>query len=297
MIVDCHTRIWSSSEQLGTLAEVFSVGGRLPPADLETHKLAVERLDACLVWGLCSHRMKACVPNQIVADYVRTAPHRLVGLAGIDPTEPRQALEDLNQAVEWGLQGVVIHPALQGFHPADTRTLKLYETCSERGIPIFFDYDFWPPRLARMQFASPVFLDEIARDFPALKMVLAHVGYPWCEETLVLLGKHPNLWAEISGLLRLPLRAYRTIAGAYELKVMDKLLFGSDFPLNTPAQAVEDLFAIHQATAGLHLPVVPREALRAILERDAIQLLGLRLSPPPPGTPSVRLETESEAEI
>jgi predicted TIM-barrel fold metal-dependent hydrolase len=126
-----------------------------------------------------------------------------------------------------------------------------------------------------MQFARPSLLDEVARELPQLKIVIAHMGYPWIEECVVLLGKHSNVFADISSLLHRPWQAYNALLSAYQYGVMDKLLFGSDFPHTGAAQAIQALYRINQLVTGTNLPTIPRQFLASIVERDTLNLLGM----------------------
>ena len=111
--------------------------------------------------------------------------------------------------------------------------------------------------------------------FPKLRLVIAQLGQPWVDETICLLGKHPNVFADVSGLLRRPWQAYNALVSAYQYQVIDKLLFGSDFPYTSATECIESLYSINQVAQGTNLPVVPRESLRGIVERDTLNLLGL----------------------
>jgi hypothetical protein len=108
-----------------------------------------------------------------------------------------------------------------------------------------------------------------------LRIILAQLGQPWVDETISLLGKHQNIYADVSGLLRRPWQAYNALVCAYQSGVIDKLLFGSDFPYTDAAECIEALYSLNQIAHGTNLPVVPREALRGIVERDTLTLLGL----------------------
>ena len=83
------------------------------------------------------------------------------------------------------------------------------------------------------------------------------------------------MYAEISWLLHDPWQAYQALIAAHEHDVMHKLLFGSGFPCSAPTQYIELLHTIPQLAQGTNLPGIPREELRAIIERDALTLLGL----------------------
>ena len=102
MIVDCHTHIWASPDQLGQmdLGEIRQLRQRpnrhttnrsawrtIPAADSEHHWAQAATVDKSIVLGFKSRYLRAEIPNRYVADYVRRYPQKLIGFAGIDPTE------------------------------------------------------------------------------------------------------------------------------------------------------------------------------------------------------------------
>ncbi len=126
-----------------------------------------------------------------------------------------------------------------------------------------------------MEYARPLLYDEVLREFPDLRLVIAHMGYPWIDETVTLLTKHSNAYANVAGLMRRSWLAYNALVTAYECGVMNRLLFGSDFPHRSPAACIESLYSINQFSQGTNLIAIPREQLRGIVERDAVKLLGI----------------------
>lgn len=292
MIVDCHTHVWQSPEQLGLLVlgepprstRTRSTRGApgdratvraIPAADVEYHWSQTEGVDKSFVLAFKSRYLRAEIPNRYVADYVRRYPDRLVGLAGIDPTDA-SAVDELRLArAEMGMRGLTLSPANQDFHPVDTRAMRIYEAAEELGMFVLIHPGSPYAERSKMEFARPVLLDEVARSFPRLRIVIAQLGWPWVDETLCLLGKHPGIFADISGLMRRPWQAYNALASACEYGVIDKLLFGSDFPYSSAKECIEALYSINQMVHGTNLPIVPRESLRSIVERDAMSLLGL----------------------
>src|SRR5689334_19635493 len=124
--------------------------------------------------------------------------------------------------------------------------------------------------------ALPLPLDEIAIRFPALKIVLAHLGHPWEADCVVTVRKHPHLYTDISALHGRPWRFYQAMITAVEYGIGDRILFGSDFPFFTPEQTAAGLRSVNDLTRGTALPGVPEALIDAILQRDAIEVLGLR---------------------
>jgi len=278
MIVDCHTHIWQSPTQVG----LDRVGGRLARTDTDgqatpqQHHQASQPADLTLVLGFKSHYLGTEVPDTFLADYVRQHPDRLIGFGGVDPTDLPKALDQMRQGcTELGLKGVTLSPAAQFMHPADTRALRLYAEASRMGLPIIFDADVHRMTAGRMEFAQPMLLDEVAHQFPQLRIVVSHMGYPWVEQTVVLLGKHAHVLADVSGLLHQPWQAYNALLSAYHHGVIDKLLFGSDFPYGSATSAIETLYSLNQISHGTNLPSIPRSLLRGIVERNAPALLGI----------------------
>jgi len=218
-----------------------------------------------------------------VAAYVQQSPDRLIGFAGVDPSRPKQAIDELRRAhEELGMQGVTIWPAAQDFHPASSAAMRLYTEACRLDMPVLIHQDLRASENTKMEFARPYLVDEVAREFPSLKLIISQLGYPWMEEAVALLAKHRNVYADISGLLDYPWKAYNALLSAYQAGVMDHLLFGSNFPYATTANCIESLYGINQFSHGTALPAIPREQLRQIVERDTLHVLGIRDGSPQP---------------
>jgi hypothetical protein len=269
MIVDCHTQIWDPSPYAGA-----SLVRPIPETEASRHLAAVDPVDCAIVLAFKSCYLQAEVPNRVVAEYVRQNPSKMVGFAGIDPND-RDWPDQLRIAQEeLQLKGVTISPAMQDYHPSATQAMRLYDACTRRGLPILFEQNHRSPA-AKMEFGRPMLLDEVAREFPNLRIIISHLGYPWIDETLVLLSKHPNVYADVAGLHRRQWLTYNALLTAFESGVIDKLLFGSDFPHRAPTECIEALYSINQMAHGTNLKAIPREQLRGIVERDALTLLGI----------------------
>lgn len=279
VIVDCHTQMWDPEVRvcIEQMAPAFGTGRVISEA--ASAMAAGSPVDRAIVLGFKSCYLDAGIPNQHVADYVKRNGSRMVGFAGIDPRDP-ECLEELRSAHEdLHLKGITVSPAMQDYHPCDTLALRVYEDCARRALPILFQYNTSNPA-AKLEYARPMLLDEVAREFPGLRIVVAHMGYPWVDETIVLLAKHKHVYAEVSGLLTQPWTAYNALLSAYQYGVIDKLLFGSDYPFQSPASCIEALYSVNQLSQGTNLGSIPREQLRGIVERDTLTLLGIETGRP-----------------
>jgi predicted TIM-barrel fold metal-dependent hydrolase len=295
MIVDCHTHIWQSPEQLGQLelggpsgpgrgrrgagagrfAGHKTIWRSIPAADADHHWAQSTTVDKSIVLGFKSRYLRAEIPNRYVAEYVSRFPQKLIGFAGIDPTEKSAVAEVRAAREDLRLRGVTVSPANQDFHPADSRAMDVYAEAERLGMPLLVHPSGQFTEQSKLEFGRPYLLDEVARTFPQLRMVIAQLGQPWVDETICMLAKHPHVYADVSGLLSRPWQAYNALVSVYQHGVIDKLLFGSDFPYTSATECIEALYSINQLAQGTNLPVVPREALRGIVERDTLELLGL----------------------
>jgi len=291
MIVDVHTHIWQSPDQLGRLdlgnsprsnrKRPTRISGQkaawrvVPAADPDHHWAESGTVDRSIVLGFKSRYLQAEIPNRFVAEYVNRFPQKLIGFAGIDPTERSAAQEVTIARQELRLRGITVSPANQDFHPTDSRAMRVYGECDRLRMPVLIHPSGQFTDQSKLEFGRPYLFDEVARTFPNLRMIIAQLGQPWVDETVCMLAKHGNVYADVSGLLSRPWQAYNALVCAYEHGVIDKLLFGSDFPYTSATACIEALYSINQIAQGTNLPVIPREALRGIVERDTLGLLGL----------------------
>ncbi|MBN1845446.1 MAG: amidohydrolase family protein [Sedimentisphaerales bacterium] len=276
MIIDSHSHIWPNPECLGRAEQLSCLTiPRVERAHADAHQASMHPASISIVLGFASRLLAAEIPNAYIAKYRRENPRHIVGFAGIDPTE-RQAAEQLEQLhTEEGFLGFTLSPACQGIHPCDTRAMRLYERAQELQMPVYFLCGMTLPEAACLEYAQPLALDEVARSFPRLKIILSHLGFPWVEQLISLLAKHPNVYADVAGLSLRPWLAYRSLTLAYECGVIEKLFFASDFPVDTVKNAVESLYNLNKITLDSVLPAVPREQLRGIVERDTLEILEL----------------------
>ena len=213
--------------------------------------------------------------NDAVAEFVAAEPGRRIGFLSVHP-EVEGAEDELERArSELGLKGIKLGPNYQVFDPLGPAALRVYELAERHGLPVLFHQGASPVREAPLRFAHPLLMDEIAIRFPELRVVMAHLGHPWQRETIVTIRKHPHLYADVSALFYRPWSFYEGMRLATEWGVLDKLLFGSDYPIATPAETAAGLRRVNDPIAGTGLPPVPLEAVEAILERDPLPLLGL----------------------
>jgi len=167
MIVDCHTHI--------NLAD-----DNVEPSE---HLAAAETVDVCIV--LADGDAPSEQINKKLADYVGKYKERMVGFALADPTKDKTSVKALTAMSEkLGLKGTVLYCSKCGFHPAHTRAMRFYESAQELGLAVFFHNGGALEADAVLKYAQPYLMDEVARMFPELKMVIGTMGMPFVEQTL-----------------------------------------------------------------------------------------------------------------
>jgi hypothetical protein len=235
----------------------------IPPA-FTLAALDAARIDRALVsawWG----PQGPLLLNDDVAALVRAHPDRFVGVASVDLLHPMDAVRELRRCVrELGLRALRVLPWLWNLPPNDRRYYPLYAECVELGIPFCLQVGHTGP-LCPSEPGRPIpYLDEVALDFPELTIVGGHIGYPWTVEMIALATKYPNVHIDTSAYKanRYPPELVEYMRGHGKKKV----LFGSNFPMITPAECLE-----HVGTLGLS-----DEARALFLGGNAARVFGLR---------------------
>ena len=217
------------------LKENFDTTGDLIVRDMDEagiDKSVMLVLDFSLLVG-CGETMSLEETHKVYAEAAARHPDRLITFAGIDPRRAG-AVEFLERAVkEWGMKGLKLMPAV-GFYPNSNRCYLIYQKAQELGIPVLIHtgFDVIPWYGA---YAQPKYLDEVANDFPNLKIIMAHAGGSYWPEAAAMAGFKPNVYLDLSmwqmKLLRHPVdEFYRPLRSMIDTAGRSKILFGSDWP-------------------------------------------------------------------
>lgn len=279
MIVDCHTHVGEPEH----LSHQFVADARIASGNpeqelavkLPDHWAAMKPVDRAIVLGFRARHVGYVIPNEYVADYVKSHPEKLIGFCSIDPHD-EDAVEQLDYCVKTlGLRGIKLGPIYQNMHPHDPKFKALFARAAMLEVPILIHQGTTFCSNVSLEVANPVLLQAIALEHPNLKMVIAHMGHPWIAETFVLIRKHPSLYTDISALYYRPWQFYNALVLAQEYGVTSKLLFGSDYPVTTPASTIEALSKVNQFVENTPLPRVDSKVIDDLIHRDTVKLLGL----------------------
>lgn len=178
--------------------------------------------------------------NDEVAKTVAAHPERFVGIGSVDLYRPMDAVRELRRCVrELGFVGVRQLPWLWGLPPNDRRYYPIYAECVELDVPFCLQVGHAGP-LRPSDPGRPIpYLDEVACDFPELKIVGGHIGYPWTDEMISMATKYNNVYIDTSAYTpeRYPSALVQFMKGPGARKV----LYGSNYPMIQPAKCIAQL--------------------------------------------------------
>ena len=196
------------------------------------------RVDKALIsaWEAPRNTM---ISNEDVAGFVAEAPDRLVGVGSVDISKPMVAMREVRRCVEeLGFKAIRVLPWLWEVPPTDRRFYPVFAACCEMNVPFCTQIGHTGP-LMPSEVGRPIYLDQVALDFPELKIVGGHIGYPWTDEAIAVATKHENVFIDTSAytVKRYPSALIDFMRGHGKRKV----LFGTNYPMITPQQALSGL--------------------------------------------------------
>jgi len=153
---------------------------------------------ACVkMWSYRSHhRLIMDMPEEVVAEAVQKGGGRFIGGAGYNPFRIDDSLRRIETFVrDHGFRYVYFHPMTFGLAPNDRRCYPLYAKCAELGIPVGLQVGHSAEPLPS-NVGRPMLVDDVAIDFPDLKINLSHTGWPWTGEFISMLWRHPNVYGD-----------------------------------------------------------------------------------------------------
>jgi uncharacterized protein len=214
---------------------------------------------------------RPAVPNEEIAEVAAANPDVLIPFASVDPNKGARAVEEAKRLVrDYDVKGFKFHPNVQAFYPNDRAFYPLYEVVAEAGLPALFHSGHSGIGAGlpggggiRLKFSNPMYVDDVAVDFPELKIVLAHPSFPWQDEAISVALHKQQVYIDLSGWS--PKYFPPQLVQYANTLLRDRVLFGSDYPLITPDRWLEDF-----ARADFRDEVRP-----LVLKQNAARLLGL----------------------
>jgi uncharacterized protein len=278
--IDVHTHAEISQAGQGSLSAELQDASRAlfnaerrPPTLPEIAAYYRERHMACVVFTVDAESTTGVpgVPNEEVAKAAADNPDVMIPFASIDPARGMAGVRQVARLVtEFGVRGFKFHPSMQAFYPNDRAVYPLYAAIEELNVPVVFHTGQTGIGAGtaggggiRLKYSNPLFVDDVAVDFPGLSIVLAHPSFPWQDEALAVATHKPLVYIDLSGWS--PKYFPPQLVQYANTLLQDKVLFGSDYPLLTPDRWLADFDA---------LPIKPHVRPK-ILKGNAARLLGL----------------------
>ena len=236
------------SHMESTLRKYFSVEDNY--ATIESMASMYRKLDMmALLLSIDSETITGEIPdsNDYISSIVQEYPDVFIAFAAIDPWKGNNAIEELERSVlELGLKGLKLHPVQQAFFPNDERIYPLYEKCSVLSVPVLFHTGMAASGTGtpgggglKLKYSAPIpGMDDVAADFPDLKIILAHPGWPWIDEQIAVALHKPNVFIDLSGWM--PRYIPKNLIEESVTRLNEKILFGSDYPFITPERWIND---------------------------------------------------------
>jgi predicted TIM-barrel fold metal-dependent hydrolase len=239
--------------------------------------MAAANVDLAFVFGLRASRAGVITPNEYVEWFCANTSTNTLGFMALDPSDD-DVFEQITDGLSRGLRGVKLYPVLAHFDPRDTAYDPFYRRLADAGVIVLWHMGATPSPSGRLDVSNPLVVDVVASRHPDLTQIIAHLGHPWQRETMVVLRKNRRVFSDVSAAWARPLDGFLALVRAQEWGVVNKLLFGSDYPLWTPSAAREGLLEL-AAMKPVDLPHIRPETIEHLLEGDPREALGLGTRP------------------
>lgn len=193
----------------------------------------------CAWWGPDG----ALISNSEVSAIVKRFPDRFVGIGSVNLYKPMDAVRQVRRCVdELGFKGIRIVQWYWNLPTTDRRYYPVFAECIEKDIPVCLQVGHTGP-LCPSEPGRPIpYIDQVALDFPELKMVCGHIGYPWTMEMIAVATKHSNVFIDTSAYTAK--RYPRELVAYMKTNGRKKVMFGTNYPMITPAKCLEGLASL-----------------------------------------------------
>ncbi|MEE2823182.1 MAG: amidohydrolase family protein [Acidobacteriota bacterium] len=247
--------------------DLFAEHGQFP---LTPERVLSEMDSAGVDYGLIlpneSTQIGIDIPNEFVLEFCQ-GQERLFPWVDANPRKPNNPVKRLGEFIKAGAKALKLYPTYQWFYPNDPMLNDIYALAQEAGLPVMIHTGSSIFPTSRIKYGDPIFLDDVAVDYPRLNIVLAHCGRgPWYDHAVTLARTRANVFLELSGIP--PHRLLEYLPALPRLS--HKTIFGSDWPSVPPLkQVVEGISSLRDFST---------EELDKILGENAARLLDLENS-------------------
>jgi predicted TIM-barrel fold metal-dependent hydrolase len=236
--------VWQAYEDAAS--KYFKAGKR--PTITETITYYRERKIGLVMFTVdAEHEIGAKrIPNEEVRDAARANSDLMIAFASVDPHKGKMGVREARRLIaEGGIKGFKFHPTEQGFFPNERVAYGLYEVIAEHKLAALFHSGHSGIGTGmrggggmRLKYSNPIYLDDVAADFPDMTIIIAHPSWPWQDEALSVCLHKPNVYIDLSGWS--PKYFPPQLVQYANTQLQRKMLFGSDYPFITPDRWMKD---------------------------------------------------------
>lgn len=195
---------------------------------------------------VCGKAENDTLTNEEIAEEAADHADVLIPFASIDPARGAAGVAAARRLItEHRVRGFKFHPSVQGFYPNDPLAYPLYELIAEHRLIALFHTGHSGVGAGtrggggiRLKYSNPMYIDDVAVDFPDLRIILAHPSFPWLDESLSMALHKPEVYIDLSGWS--PKYFPPQLVQYANTLLRDKMLFGTDFPMITPERWLSD---------------------------------------------------------
>jgi predicted TIM-barrel fold metal-dependent hydrolase len=302
MIIDVHTHIWDpkylsdfhldfmvrerkKAHLLRSEVTPAELGNAMPPPDFEKFiaDLDASEVDKAVVMAFDITRMrKSRIPNELVVKFMEKYPDRIIGFASWEALDifdrfNKKGLKEFEYFVnEQGMRGLKMGPDYGHFTPDDKAVYPFYQKAEEMDVPLLI-HQSAAGAFVQLKYSDPVLLEDVALDFPDLRICIAHLGWGWSERTFLMMQECPNIYVDTAFMCRYPYRVSQILSMAKEFGVIDRVLFGTDYPGRcNPHKAFIEWFreGCNPTIDKFGGPTLTKSDIDGILGNNALKFLG-----------------------
>jgi uncharacterized protein len=283
---DVHTHVHRSARAGGEpagggredMGEYFGIGTMPRYTVPELADYYRQRNMACVAFTVDSYSQTGedPVPDNIeVAELAAEQADVMIPFASIDPARGTAGVRQARRLIsDYGVRGFKFHPGTQAFFPNDRRAYPLYEVIEEHGLVALFHTGQTGVGAGtrggggiRLKYSNPLYLDDVAVDFPDMDIILAHPSFPWQDIALSIATHKPRVYIDLSGWS--PKYFAPQLVQYANTLLRNKVLFGTDFPVITPERWIKDFESLN----------IKPEVRPLIMKENAARLFGLSSAP------------------
>jgi len=281
MLIDIHSHFFRSPEHFSKdfIEQVKRVNSGSFDLNVrwdEYHAQASE-CDVTIVFGGKAALAGLWVPDEEVAKYTKTNACKTIGFLSVDLTQPGWQEELHHGHEDLKLKGIKLMPMYAGFSPNDRNFDYFWEYATLHHLPVLLHTGTTFIDRAPLYCTLPRHVDDVAIRFPDVKIIMAHLSHPYEGECVATIRKHPNVYADCSGLYFRPFQLYNSLILVQEYRTWGKVLFGSDYPFATVSESLAGMRKLNHMLEGTALPRLDSEQMERMFQRNTLEILELQV--------------------